>query len=49
MADIGLDQLQFELTGTNDLGRPTWASSSAEIDGGFLAKFAVSEPTAVRM
>jgi aminoglycoside phosphotransferase (APT) family kinase protein len=44
-----LDQLPIELTGTNDLSRPTWASGSATIDGRFLAKFAFSEPTAVRV
>ncbi len=44
-----LDQLPIELTGTNDLSRPTWASGSATVDGRFLAKFAFSEPTAVRV
>jgi aminoglycoside phosphotransferase (APT) family kinase protein len=48
VAGAGLDQLPIELTGTNDLSRPTWASGSAKIDGRFLAKFAFSEPTAVR-
>jgi hypothetical protein len=47
VAGAGLDQLPIELTGTNDLSRPTWASGSATIDGRFLAKFAFSEPTAV--
>jgi aminoglycoside phosphotransferase (APT) family kinase protein len=45
----GLDRLPIELTGTNDLSRPPWASGSATIDGRFLAKFAFSEPTAVRV
>lgn len=45
----GLDHLPIELTGTNDLSRPTWASGGATIDGRFLAKFAFSEPTAVRV
>jgi aminoglycoside phosphotransferase (APT) family kinase protein len=45
----GLDRLPIELTGTNDLSRATWASGSATIDGQFLAKFAFSEPTAVRV
>jgi aminoglycoside phosphotransferase (APT) family kinase protein len=49
IADAGLDGLSIELTGTNDLSRPTWASGSATIDGRFLAKFAFSEPTAVRV
>jgi hypothetical protein len=44
-----LDRLPIELTGTNDLSRPTWASGSARIDGAFVAKFAFSEPTAVRV
>jgi aminoglycoside phosphotransferase (APT) family kinase protein len=44
-----LDRLPIELTGTNDLSRPTWASGSARIDGRFVAKFAFSEPTAVRV
>jgi hypothetical protein len=43
----GLDGLPIELTGTNDLTRPTWASGSATIDRRFLAKFGFSEPTAV--
>ncbi len=38
-----------ELTGTNDLSRHTWASGSATVDGRFLAKFAFSEPIAVRV
>lgn len=45
----GLDELPLELTGTNDLGRPTWATGTARIDGRYLAKFAFSEPTAVRL
>lgn len=45
----GLDRLPIELTGTNDLSRPTWASGRATVDGRFLAKFAFSEPTAVRV
>ena len=45
----GLDQLPLELTGTNDLGQPTWATGTARIDGRFLAKFAFSESTAVRL
>jgi hypothetical protein len=45
----GLDRLPIELTGTNDLSRPTSASGSARIDGRFLATFAFSEPTAVRV
>jgi len=49
VAGAGLDQLSIELTGTNDLSHPTWASGSATIDGRFLAKFAFSEPTAVRV
>jgi Phosphotransferase enzyme family len=49
VAGAGLEQLPIELTGTNDLSRPMWASGSATIDGRFLAKFAFSEPTAVRM
>ena len=49
VASAGLDQLPIELTGTNDLSRPTWASGSATVDGRFLAKFAFSEPTAVRV
>jgi hypothetical protein len=49
VASAGLDQLAIELTGTNDLSRPTWASGSATVDGRFLAKFAFSEPTAVRV
>jgi aminoglycoside phosphotransferase (APT) family kinase protein len=44
-----LGELSIELTGTNDLSRPAWASGSATIDGRFLAKFAFSEPTAVRV
>jgi hypothetical protein len=44
-----LEHLPIELTGTNDLSRPTWASGSATIDGRFLAKFAFSQPTAVRV
>ena len=42
VAGSGLDQLPIELTGTNDLSRPAWASGSATIDGRFLAKFAFS-------
>jgi hypothetical protein len=49
VAGAGLDQLPIELTGTNDLTRPTWASGSATIDGRFLAKFAFSGPVAVRV
>jgi hypothetical protein len=49
VAGAGLDHLPIELTGTNDLSRPTWATGSATIDGRFLAKFAFSEPTAVRV
>jgi hypothetical protein len=49
VAGSGLDQLPIELTGTNDLSRPAWASGSATIDGRFLAKFAFSEPTAIRV
>jgi len=49
VAGAGLDQLPIELTGTNDLSRPTWASGSATINGRYLAKFAFSEPTAVRV
>jgi Phosphotransferase enzyme family len=49
VAGADLEQLPIELTGTNDLSRPTWASGSATIDGRFLAKFAFSEPTAVRV
>lgn len=49
LAGSGLDELSIELTGTNDLSRPAWASGSATIDGRFLAKFAFSEPTAVRV
>ncbi|HET7050128.1 MAG TPA: aminoglycoside phosphotransferase family protein [Solirubrobacteraceae bacterium] len=49
VAGGGLDRLPIELTGTNDLSRPTWASGSATVDGRFLAKFAFSEPTAVRV
>jgi aminoglycoside phosphotransferase (APT) family kinase protein len=49
VAGTRLDRLPIELTGTNDLSRPTWASGSARIDGRFLAKFAFSEPTAVRV
>lgn len=45
----GLDRLPIELTGTNDLSRPTWATGSATIDARFLAKFAFSEPAAVRL
>jgi aminoglycoside phosphotransferase (APT) family kinase protein len=45
----GLDQLPVELTGTNDLSRPAWASGSATVDGRFLCKFAFSEPTAIRV
>ena len=45
----GLDRLPIELTGTNDLSRPAWASGSATIDVRFLAKFAFSEPTAIRV
>ena len=48
VAGGGLDRLPIELTGTNDLSRPTWASGSATVDARFLAKFAFSEPTAVR-
>jgi hypothetical protein len=48
-AGTGLDGLPIELTGTNDLSRPTWATGTAMIDGRFLAKFAFSEPTAVRV
>jgi aminoglycoside phosphotransferase (APT) family kinase protein len=49
IAGTGLDRLPIELTGTNDLSRPTWASGSATVDRRFLAKFAFSEPTAVRV
>jgi hypothetical protein len=49
VAGAGLDRLPIELTGTNDLSRPAWASGSATVDGRFLAKFAFSEPTAVRV
>ena len=49
VAGAGLDQLPIELTGTNDLSRPTWASGSATINGRYLAKFAFSEPTNVRV
>jgi aminoglycoside phosphotransferase (APT) family kinase protein len=49
VAGAGLDRLPIELTGTIDLSRPTWASGSARIDGRFLAKFAFSRPTAVRV
>jgi len=49
VAGGGLDRLPIELTGTNDLSRPTWASGSATVDRRFLAKFAFSEPTAVRV
>ena len=49
VAGAGLDRLPIELTGTNDLSRPTWASGSATVDGRFLAKFAFSEPAAVRV
>lgn len=45
----GLDQLPLELTGANDLSRPIWATGGARIDGRFLAKFAFSEPAAVRL
>jgi aminoglycoside phosphotransferase (APT) family kinase protein len=44
-----LAALPIELTGTNDLSRPTWAMGSATIDGRLLAKFAFSEPTAIRV
>jgi hypothetical protein len=30
-AGAGLDELSIELTGTNDLRHPTWASGSATI------------------
>ena len=49
VAGAGLDRLPIELTSTNDLSRPTWASGSATVDGRFLAKFAFSEPAAVRV
>ncbi len=49
IADLALAGRPIELTGTNDLIRPKWASGSAVIDGRFLAKFAFSEPTAVRV
>ena len=49
VAGAGLDQLPIELTRTNDLARPTWASGSATVDGRFLAKFAFSEPVAMRV
>ncbi|MGZ4218080.1 MAG: phosphotransferase family protein [Solirubrobacteraceae bacterium] len=49
VAGAGLDRLPIELTGTNDLSRPTWASGSATVDRRFLCKFAFSEPTAVRV
>lgn len=49
VAGAGLDRLPTELTGTNDLTRPTWATGSATIDRRLLAKFAFSEPTAVRV
>jgi aminoglycoside phosphotransferase (APT) family kinase protein len=48
-AGVGLAGVPIELTGTNDLSRPTWAMGSATIDGRLLAKFAFSEPTAVRV
>ena len=48
-ASAGLAGLPIELTGTNDLSRPTWAMGSATIDGRFMAKFAFSKPTAVRV
>jgi hypothetical protein len=49
VAGAGLDRLPLELTGTNDLSRPTWASGSATVDARFLCKFAFSEPTAARV
>ena len=49
LASAALDRLPIELTGTNDLSRPTWATGTATIDGRLLAKFAFSEPTAVRL
>jgi hypothetical protein len=49
VAGAGLHELPIELTGTNDLSRPTWATGSATIGGRFLAKFAFSEPAAVRV
>jgi aminoglycoside phosphotransferase (APT) family kinase protein len=48
-AGTALADLPIELTGVNDLSRPTWAMGSATIDRRFLAKFAFSEPTAVRV
>ena len=45
----GLDRRPIELTGTNDLARPTWATGRATIDGRFLARFAFSQPAAVRV
>ena len=49
VAGAGLDRLPIELTGTNDLSRPTRASGSATLGGRLLAEFAFSEPTAVRV
>lgn len=49
VAGARLDRLPIELTGTNDLSRPTWATGSATIDARLLAKFAFSERTAVRV
>ena len=37
VAGAGLDRLPIELTGTNDLSRPTWASGSAAVDAGSCA------------
>jgi hypothetical protein len=49
VAGARLDRLPIELTGTSDLSRPAWASGTATIDGRLLAKFAFSEPNAVRV
>jgi aminoglycoside phosphotransferase (APT) family kinase protein len=49
VAGGGLDRLPIELTGTNDLSRPTWASGSATVDGRFFGQVRVLRAAAVRV
>ncbi len=44
-----LADLPIALEGTPDLGNPIWAAARATVGGRVFAKFALSEPTAVRI
>ncbi len=44
-----LADLPIVLEGTPDLGNPIWAAARATVGGRVFAKFALSEPTAVRI